>query len=669
MVELKEGWCKGTYNLTNVTVDPENPRYRCDDGQIIIGKSTTKSENFDVLVFCARNVKEATIPNTIKVIDSYSFDNCNELHHLEIPDDSELQTVGGFAFSCTSIEKFTIPPKLSNLKNGWCGWALKLNHIDVSPKNPNFRCTNDHVLIGKSSNKSEIFDVLVFCPRKTESLVIPDTIKHIDPYAFHVCNKLKTVEIHQNSELQTVGYVAFAYSSIECFTIPIHLKSISDFAFLNCCHLKKIAQLPGNSQLQTIGKYSFTKTCIDKFTAPVHLTKIGEGAFLFCLYLKEFEIPAKSELKTIDKEAFSYSAIENFTIPPHLTKISDATFYNCNHLQNVKIPVNSELQIIEKDAFYYTMIRSLELPKSLAKLEDGWSNGIKILTKITVHKKNPFYFSPYEKILAGKASSKSKDFDSIVFATKDLMGLEIPSFIKHIGPNAFYDCRYLRNIDIPEDSILQTIGYCAFACSSIMKFTVPPHLTEIGERAFFECPNLQEFEIPANSKLKIMGECALMVSKISRISIPSDLEIISDNLFDHCNDLEIVDIPENSKLKIIGQLAFSNTSIRKFVVPRHLKEIGISAFGWCFGLERLEIPANSELQIIDACAFNTASIKCLVVPPHVTKIGNCAFDNCDLKIVEFDENSEIKCLNLNVFIRNDQLLIMISTKLNIHFTH
>lgn len=82
------------------------------------------------------------------------------------------------------------------------------------------------------------------------------------------------------------------------------------------------------------------------------------------------------------------------------------------------------------------------------------------------------------KKLSKKSHQSNKEiFDdniTLFFCTIDVQSLKIPSFIKHIGPNSFNDYQYLKIIEILEDSVLQTIGYCAFASTLIMKFTVPP---------------------------------------------------------------------------------------------------------------------------------------------------------------------------------------------------
>ena len=53
LIELKEGWCSGTLVLTKIAVSSTNPRYRCYENKMIIGKSNINQNNYDCLVLCS----------------------------------------------------------------------------------------------------------------------------------------------------------------------------------------------------------------------------------------------------------------------------------------------------------------------------------------------------------------------------------------------------------------------------------------------------------------------------------------------------------------------------------------------------------------------------------------------------------------------------------------
>ena len=71
--ELKEGWCESTPNLTKIEVSPDNPFFSAYDDKLIIRKSSIEEENYDILSFCVRDIKDITIPSFIKKIEPFSF--------------------------------------------------------------------------------------------------------------------------------------------------------------------------------------------------------------------------------------------------------------------------------------------------------------------------------------------------------------------------------------------------------------------------------------------------------------------------------------------------------------------------------------------------------------------------------------------------------------------
>lgn len=97
LTQLKRGWCSGLENTSRIIVSKSNPNYRLYDDKFIISKSSKEKEeenqNFDVLVFCVRDIEKVTIPNFIEIIDKYAFNDC-KIKSIEIPPDSKLRIIG-----------------------------------------------------------------------------------------------------------------------------------------------------------------------------------------------------------------------------------------------------------------------------------------------------------------------------------------------------------------------------------------------------------------------------------------------------------------------------------------------------------------------------------------------------------------------------------------------
>ena len=138
IVELKEGWRSEAYDLKKMTiVENEVQNVASLDNKLIIGKSDTKSDIFDILYFANRNFKTITIPPKIKIIESYAFycsliericipphvtticksafGNCKKLRIVDISDDSELKIIEGEAFCNTLIKSFYVPSGVTHI--------------------------------------------------------------------------------------------------------------------------------------------------------------------------------------------------------------------------------------------------------------------------------------------------------------------------------------------------------------------------------------------------------------------------------------------------------------------------------------------------------------------------------------------------------------------------
>lgn len=334
--------------------------YRCIDDKYVIGKSSIENDDFDVLIFCSRNVEKVTIPSYIKRIGPHAFVKCDRIekvefskdseleiidHHaffslsiksvtiplhltkicdaafsychliesIEIQENSELKTIEKFAFFQSSIESLTIPQSLVDLRSSWPSNTLRLKSVNVHPNNQRYMKYGDNLIIGKSSIENDGYDVLIFCNRNAKKVTIPNFIRTIDNCAFQFCSSLRSVEIQDDSQLCEIGKESFAYTAIESFTIPSHLTKIGERAFNRCIRLQKI-DIQSNSVLR-IDDSAFCCSSIDSLIIPPNLTEIGSDAFYKCKNLHIIEISEDSKSLHIDDEAFDFGCQTLIMIP------------------------------------------------------------------------------------------------------------------------------------------------------------------------------------------------------------------------------------------------------------------------------------------------------------------------------------------------------------------
>ena len=359
---LEKGWCEGTPELTDVRIiSCEERNIKCHD-KLIIGKSDTKSDKFDILHFVPRDLKEVTIPSFIKIIDAYSFSQskikniiipqsvrqicegafslCPSLRSVEIVSGSNLETIEDGAFFDSGIESIVIPSSLKELKEEWCRNTENLKNVEISVVNneQNIVFYENKFIIGKSDIKSNEYDVLHFVPRDVERVTIPSFIKQIASYAF--------------SKSGIIGIV-----------IPQNVTRICSYAFYYCSNLRFV-DLSSNSKLRIIEECTFAFTSIEKIIIQPQITHIGNFAFNNCTKLKRVEIPNNSQLQVIGAEAFMFSSIKSIFIPQNVTEICDLAL-NVNNSMIVEIAENSQLFEIKKRVFNVTKEQIIMIPAKM----------------------------------------------------------------------------------------------------------------------------------------------------------------------------------------------------------------------------------------------------------------------------------------------------------------
>lgn len=609
LIDFKEDWNNGINFLKEIKViENTEKNIKLIDDKFLVGKSDRKSDTFDVLLLALRNINDATIPSYIKRIGTCAFQFCVNLNEIKIQKNSELQSIDNSAFYNSSIKCIEIPSSLIELKKYWCSFIDdKVEFKIIKNGEENIKFFNEKFLIGKTDRKSDIFDILYFTRRDIEEATIPSFIKRIGSYAFSNCDRLKTVNIPNDSILESIGEYSFFCSSIEAFNVPSHVKEICDNAFCACRNIKTI-KFKENSELQFIGSEVFYESsieCIDGIPTSVKTFKndwcieTPELKEIKLIKNKEESIKfinnllvGKTDLKTDDFDVvlFAPRDIKEVTIPKNIKQIGSSAFSNCKQLTSVLFESDSKLQKICENAFYESSIDSISIPSSVIEIDQYAlsCNNLRNVTfqedsKLEILKQDSLFLTPIEEIC-------------------------FPSHLKEISENLFQSNAVIKRLKFQKNSELRTICRNAFKWSSIESIEIPSNIVEFKKGWCYGISKLKDIKVIKNGdeNIKFIEKSKFLVGK-------SDLKSdVFDVIYLVMNDVE------------------------KATIPPHIKRIATHAFNNCKHLFCVLFQEDSELQSIDTSAFLSTPISSISLPAKITEIGCNAFCECEnLEIVEF----------------------------------
>lgn len=172
----------------------------------------------------------------------------------------------------------------------------------------------------------------------------------------------------------------------------------------------------------------------------------------------------------------------------------------------------------------------------------------------------------------------------------NLETVNLPSNLKSIGKEAFFNKHYLKTITVP--STIVTIGQSAFQYCSVLEQCDLSNcnlLKEIPSQCFQSCTNLS-FEIPANVE-SIMSQAFYYCESFSS-NLPSNLKVIESNAFAGAGmtGLDIV-IPEGMA---VNYGIFNISGIKSISLPTNCYRFGDYVSG-CAGMTDMTLKSPTLL--------------------------------------------------------------------------
>lgn len=419
---------------------------------------------------------------------------------------------------------------------------------------------------------------------------LPEGVAHIEGAAFQGCNILE--KLNFPAKLTSVGDNAFrSCLSLELDNLPNSLLYVGREAF--CDVPLKALKLDRKVEM---GAGAFSNTPITEIEMTTPCDSILGGTFSDCPNLTKITIG--EGLKYIGYSAFSNSPVKEANLPSTLRDISSNAFLGyssyCPFINDIQ-PEN-HIRYIGKVA-YLCVDRDLEE----YTIKDGTVTLADNLFENWQGNATTFHIPASVEQIGNKAFAGTQ-----IKTLPEMLGL------KRIGGEAFYGCKNLKKLTIPET--VEYIGGGAFyGCSNIWSLTY--------NAINAECERLMESNIPLEKivigdKVRRLPRGIFSGREFTEVTLPACLERIDEFAFYGCKNLTTINLSDS------------------------IRYIGDNAFYGCSSLKNIHWPLR--LTTIGSRAFRQTALETISLPEGVTSVGDGAFSDCPAKTVYIPSTANVE---------------------------
>ena len=392
-----------------------------------------------------------------------------------------------------------------------------------------------------------------------------------------------------------IGANAFQGKSLVSVVFPKTLQSVGANAFKNCTSLESVTFTLNEEVVPTSGNADRLYDC-----------QIGEYAFSGC-----------TSLNTVN-------------LSRNIHRIEGYVFDGCSSLKSLELP--DQLEYMGCYMIRGTGISTLTIPSSVTSCGNDWYNG-PVAGCATLRE---MVFEEGRTFVPAYIAA-SDDY------TSNLSRIVLPEGISTIGYMAFYKCRGIETVELPES--LETIENGAFQRNGLTAVVFPMKLRKVVSSAFAECTSLEsvtftlnEEVVPTSGNTDRLYDCQIGeyafsgCTSLNTVNLSRNIHRIEGYVFDGCSSLKSLELPD--QLEYMGCYMIRGTGISTLTIPSSVTSCGNDWYNGpvagCATLREMvfEEGRTSVPAYIAASADYVSNLKIAIIPSSVTSIGDRAFYNC-----------------------------------------
>lgn len=437
----------------------------------------------------------------------------------------------------------------------------------------------------------------------------------------------------------------FKNGSLVTVKLPESMTEVGEDIFADCKTLRGVKLPEGVAHIE--GAAFQGCNILEKLNFPAKLTSVGDNAFRSCLSLELDNLP--NSLLYVGREAFcdvplkalkldrkvemgagafSNTPITEIEMATPCDSILGETFSNCPNL--TKITIGEGLKYIGYNAFSNSPIKEANLPSTLRDISSYAFRGSSYCPFINdIQPENHIrYIGKVAYLCVDKNQEEYTIKDGTVTLADNLFEnwlgnattFHIPASVEQIGNRAF---AYTQIKALPEMLGLKRIGGEAFyGCKNLKKLTIPETVEYIGGGAFYGCSNIWSLTYNA-----INAECESFMESnapLEKIVIGDKVRRLPRGIF---SGREFTEVTLPACLERIDDYAFSGCeNLTTINLSDSIRYIGDNAFYGCSSLKNIHWPLR--LTTIGSRAFRQTALETISLPEGVTSVGDGAFYIC-----------------------------------------